>query len=112
MPTELIVASDTPSLHESYVELVITESVILESDVANRSTVGLLNRALAADKLEKGKLLETAVSLAQSQVPGWRVYERNLRTGNEELDVVIENNSARAPWNGSPYMITECKNWS
>jgi hypothetical protein len=99
-------------LFASYVELVINESVVLEPDVANRATARYLREAASAARAVKGKLLETAVGLGQSQVPGWRIYERNLRTTNEELDVVVENNSARAPWNGAPYIITECKNWS
>jgi len=110
--TELIVVGDHPALYASYVELVIREAVVLETAVANRAVVSHLENALAAPKDVKGRLLETAIGLAQSQVPGWRVYERNLRTANEELDVVVENNSARAPWNGSPYIVSECKNWS
>jgi hypothetical protein len=99
-------------LFRDFTELTVAHKIVLEPEIARSSILIQLEGAVGATPDIKGKALERALSLAVSQVPGWEVEKQNLRTENEELDIVIANNSARAPWGGTGYVVLEAKNWS
>lgn len=63
----------------------------------------------------RGKRLEVLLAFLFSQVEGLAVWDRNLRTDTEELDVVvIQRETGGRCWSlpGTKFMIVECKNWS
>jgi len=86
--------------------------LFLPSEIAAAAVSDRLRLALTVSVSEKGKKLEQALALASSQVPAWKVRGTNLQTSNEELDIVVANNSARSPWNGTAYVLIEAKNWT
>lgn len=97
---------------KSCISQVVEEAVLLEPAMATRLVIEKLKEATQDTTSGKGALLEQALSLASSQIPGWRVRSSNFRTTNEELDLVVANSSAKAPWNGTSFIIVEAKNWS
>ena len=64
----------------------------------------------------KGRRLEGLVCFLLSQVEGFIVAERNLRTETEELDAVIQQTQLNGPrcWSqlSAPFILVEAKNWS
>ena len=85
---------------------------MLDDQLAADVITTRLAEARRTTGVARGERLEEALALGCSQVPGWRVRDTRLRTENEELDIVVANSSARAPWNGSAYVLFEAKNWS
>ncbi len=61
---------------------------------------------------EKGKVLEVLVEQMFSSVDGFSV-RKNVRTKNEEIDLIVTNESTSEFWKkDEQYIIVECKNWS
>jgi hypothetical protein len=61
----------------------------------------------------KGTSLELLMEALFAQVPGFVVYQRNLRTVTEEIDLVIVNDSADPLFSrDGPIILVECKNWT
>jgi hypothetical protein len=115
-PVAVVTPSDVDltqiDLHDDFKTVVVEQGIYLDPALTRRVVSTELNGAMLVEGTDRGQALERALSLAVSQVPGWRVKELNLRTANEELDIVVGNNSAQSPWNGSPYILVESKNWS
>ncbi len=71
----------------------------------------LSNYKFARTNDEKGKSLEELVAFFMQRIEGFHVRER-VRTNNEEIDLVIFNESDNSPWNKeSQFILVECKNW-
>lgn len=66
-----------------------------------------------ADRHRKGALLETLLKLLFRSIPGFENATTNRQNELEEIDVVVQNNSADPLWQkeGS-YLLVECKHWS
>jgi Holliday junction resolvase-like predicted endonuclease len=63
----------------------------------------------------RGDALESLVdALMRTEEPELRVIEKNLRTTEEEIDLVLKNGLSDAFWStlSSPLILVECKNWS
>lgn len=75
--------------------------------------LGLLNAALKERVAnEKGKKLEELLCSIFSEIAGFKIIESDVRTQDEEIDIVIENESIDYPWSReSPLILVECKNW-
>ncbi|WP_169983548.1 restriction endonuclease [Microbispora sp. H10836] len=80
----------------------------------------LHGRLLAASSLsettmrERGNLLEDLiVAILKTEAPELQVIEKNFRTREEEIDVVVANGLTNPFWvaQGSPLIMIECKNW-
>lgn len=62
---------------------------------------------------ERGQMLESLVeALIRTEEPQLQVVEKNFRTREEEIDLVIANNLGDAFWaaQASPIIFAECKN--
>ncbi|MGW4931870.1 restriction endonuclease [Streptomyces sp. NPDC004166] len=62
----------------------------------------------------RGDALEGLVeSLLRMEGAGLAVVEKNFRTTEEEIDLLVSNNLREPFWasQGSPLMLIECKNW-
>lgn len=68
----------------------------------------------ATDPQRKGKLLEDLVASIFRGIPELGpVVSVNRRNDIEEIDIIVRNECAAAPWNReSTYFLVECKNWS
>jgi hypothetical protein len=67
----------------------------------------------AKSAADKGAALESLMEALFAQVPGFVVYERDLRTVTEELDLVILNGSSDPVFSRDGSLIlVECKNWT
>lgn len=93
-------------------DAVVDAGVVVDDVLARDFAVGRLEHAVLVEGDERGRALEAALAFICSQVPGWRVRDVRFRSSNEEVDLVIANSSARAPWHGSGYVLWEAKNWS
>ncbi len=75
--------------------------------------------AVNADKEQystkaRGDVLETLVdALLRTEEPELSVLQKNFRTSEEEIDVVLTNGLTHPFWTAqsSAYMFVECKNW-
>ena len=65
------------------------------------------------DKNRKGTLLEDLLALLFKAIPGFEQTTTRRHSIDEEIDVVVRNESTDPFWNkqGS-YLLCECKNWS
>ena len=64
------------------------------------------------DSNKKGKALEELLVLIFSTVEGF-IPSHRIRTETEEIDVSIRNESKDSFWSKfTPFILTECKNWS
>jgi hypothetical protein len=63
---------------------------------------------------DKGRALEDLVDVFFSSHPRFRVTSKRYVTGDEEIDLVIQNNVEKPFWIAlqSPLLFFECKNWS
>jgi hypothetical protein len=62
---------------------------------------------------DKGNSLELLMEALFAQVPGFVVYQRNLRTETEEIDLVVVNNSPDPVYSrDGAIILVECKNWT
>ncbi|WP_309887844.1 response regulator [Archangium sp.] len=62
----------------------------------------------------KGALLEDLVALLFKSIPGFERTQTNRKSLDEEIDIVIPNESTDPFWlqAHSQYILGECKNWS
>lgn len=67
-----------------------------------------------ADKNRKGKLLEDLMVLLFKTIPGFEHVNTRRRNQEEEIDLIIRNESQDPFWAREPsqYVLVECKNWS
>jgi CheY-like chemotaxis protein len=67
-----------------------------------------------ADSHRKGKLLEDLVALIFKSIPGFERTQTNLESVDEQIDVMIPNESSDPFWQRaeSQYFLGECKNWT
>jgi hypothetical protein len=64
---------------------------------------------------ERGDALEALIeALIKTEEPELQLVERNFRTLEEEIDLVVANSLSDPFWTaqGSPLIFAECKNWS
>lgn len=67
----------------------------------------------AKSSADKGAALESLMEALFAQVPGFVVYDRDLRTMTEELDLVVLNASPDPVFSkDGPIVLVECKNWT
>jgi CheY-like chemotaxis protein len=66
------------------------------------------------DPHRKGKLLEDLVALLFKSIPGFERTETDLKSIDEQIDILIPNESTDPLWQReqSPYFLGECKHWS
>jgi len=79
----------------------------------DRITRSLREAAEETDRFRKGRLLEKALTELFESDDSFRIARTNLNNEDEELDIVIHNNSTR-PFLislSSPIILLECKNW-
>lgn len=116
MPVSIMVSRDPTEadlrLYRDMGSAIIAHELLLDIDIARLAIADKLETAVLSPLPEKGDALEDALCLALSQVPGFVIHDVNRRTANEELDIIVANNSSRSPWNGSPLILVEAKNWS
>lgn len=103
---------DQFALHRDFAKTIEQHGTLLDPQLASSVVSDYLGGALSKTGDDRGRALESSLAFAMSQVPGWRVKAVNYRTEMEELDVVVANNSAKSPWNGSSFVLLEAKNWS
>jgi hypothetical protein len=61
----------------------------------------------------KGSALESLMAALFEQVPGFVVYDRDVRTKTEELDLILLNDSRDPVYSrDGPLVLVECKNWT
>ncbi|WP_309104957.1 restriction endonuclease [Microbacterium sp.] len=68
-----------------------------------------------ANKKARGDSLEALIeALVAVEGDALRLVEKNFRTAEEEIDLVLANSLARPFWTSfvSPLMLVECKNWT
>ena len=81
---------------------------LLDRVEALKSTTDVTTRA-------RGDALEALVdALMHTEEPELQVIEKNLRTAEEEIDLVLRNALRDPFWSSltSPVILVECKNWS
>lgn len=68
----------------------------------------------AQNEFEKGRSLEQLMEVLFTAHESFKVVDKNLSTGDEEIDLVLKNNVDRPFWISlnSPLIFVECKNWS
>lgn len=73
----------------------------------------LIARVDAAESpTDKGTSLESLMSALFAQVPGFTVYESNVRTETEEIDLMVLNDGREPVYSRDPLILVECKNWT
>ena len=86
------------------------------ADRAQRQEIGgsLLKAVEEGDTNKKGKMLEDSISDLFGLSNAFEISSRRLNLEDEELDIVLHNNSERPFFLGlqSPLILVECKNWS
>lgn len=66
-----------------------------------------------ADPHRKGKQLEDLVAIIFKSIPGFEMTQTNRSSADEQIDLLIPNNSSEPFWQReSQYILGECKNWS
>jgi hypothetical protein len=105
LPADLVVDDVTKALARS-------ADRILRGHYAKPSD--LVARVDAAETAaEKGTSLELLMEALFAQVPGFVVYQRNLRTETEEIDLVVVNDSPDPIYSrDGSIILVECKNWT
>jgi hypothetical protein len=62
---------------------------------------------------DKGAALESLMAALFEQVPGFAVWERDVRTETEEIDLILLNDSQDPVYSrDGPLVLVECKNWT
>ena len=65
------------------------------------------------DRQRKGRLLEELMELLLKTMVGFNRLSARMKNENEELDILVQNNSPDPFWQKeSQYILVECKNWS
>jgi hypothetical protein len=105
LPADLVVDDVTKALARS-------ADRILRGHYAKISE--LVARVDAAESpADKGSSLESLMEALFAQVPGFVVFDRDLRTATEEVDLVIVNDSPDPVFSRDGMIIlVECKNWT
>ncbi len=68
---------------------------------------------IETDSNRKGLLLEELIDLIFRTIDGFHHVNRNRRSSDEEIDLMIRNESTDPLWSKeSPYILVEAKNWS
>jgi hypothetical protein len=83
------------------------------ADLLERMRV--LNKTPDVTNHARGDVLESLIdALLRTEAPEVRVVEKNLRTEEEEIDLVLSNGLSDPFWSTltSPIIFVECKNWS
>jgi CheY-like chemotaxis protein len=72
------------------------------------------NALTETDTHRKGKLLEDLLALIFKSIPGFERTQTDRRSGDEQIDLFIPNESPAPFWQQaqSQYFLGECKNWS
>ncbi|MFE5805459.1 restriction endonuclease [Streptomyces sp. NPDC056491] len=76
--------------------------------------IRVMNQSGSQTTKARGDALEGLVeSLLRTEEPELRVIEKNFRTSEEEIDVLVSNGLRDPFWSsqGSPLILIECKNW-
>jgi len=83
-----------------------------EAEAAILGTWAEVERETDANR--KGKLLEDLMVLLFKTIPGFRHASARRRNEEEEIDVVIRNESVDPFWvnERTSYILAECKNWT
>jgi CheY-like chemotaxis protein len=83
-----------------------------EAEVAIQGTWSAVETE--TDPNRKGKLLEDLMVLLFKTIPGFRHASARRRNEEEEIDVVIRNESVDPFWvnERTSYILAECKNWT
>lgn len=77
-----------------------------------RNITGLYETVFTEDAKRKGKALETLVAALFSSIEGLVQVDRNVKTADEEIDIVYRNESTHPTWQKEGTLIlVECKNW-
>lgn len=86
----------------------------LETDAREKALADWWQTAqIETDRNRKGLALEETVKLLLQTMPGFSRVRSNVTNGQEEIDVLVANESTDAFWSRqSPYLLIECKNWS
>lgn len=94
-----VLTEQRPDLASQFAKVRV-RSLLQELESSNNST-------------EKGKLLEEILSLIFESHPSFKVKDRRYNTGDEEIDLLVKNNSPEPFWIAlqSPLLFVECKNW-
>ena len=75
------------------------------------SLVAKVEAAESAD--EKGSSLESLMMTLFEQVPGFSVWQTNVHSRTEEMDLIVLNGSQDAVFSkDGPIILIECKNWT
>ena len=85
-----------------------------QSTATTKSLQELLEETIKAEtNAEKGKTLEKLVTALFSTVAGFRIWNNNIITETEEIDLEIGNGSSHFIFHKEEAIIlAECKNWS
>jgi DNA-binding NarL/FixJ family response regulator len=91
-------------------EFLATESLIIDRE---RLIASKYNDSLRLeDPNAKGKALEDLLAAIISSVEGLNLYDRNVNTETEEIDLFFTNGSRDPLWQReSGLVLVECKNW-
>ena len=95
----------------SYLIKDILETLLLEDRLELKR---LWNELKKADRAKKGALLEAFIIKLFNLEPGLEVADKNFKTKNEEIDILLKNKVDDPFWVQliSPFIFVECKNWN
>lgn len=100
---------DKINLYNSFFEPLITKEKYIKA-----KGLKLFNRCIDEESsYKKGQLLEELIELVFTSNKSLQVSSSRVKTGDEEIDLVIINNMTTSFWTsfGSMFFV-ECKNWS
>lgn len=97
-----------------YDPLIAKESNIREQFVKNEVSKILNECETVTNIQEKGRKLEKLTETLFTNNNQFNLIEKNVNTGDEEIDLVFANNISDPFWDAfnSPLFFVECKNWS
>jgi hypothetical protein len=105
LPADLVVSDVTRSLAAS------SEKILRGHYADPLELVARIDAA--ASSADKGSSLELLMEALFAQVPGFVIFQRDLRTETEELDLAIINGSSDPIYSKEEtIIIVECKNWT
>lgn len=85
------------------------ESVFSSSDLEK-----MIEKAMHEEDIyTKGVLWEDVASYVITNIKGWKITGRRIKTGAQEIDLSVANCSLDNDlWQLGAYVLVECKNWS
>lgn len=101
-------------LYNNFFEPLITKEDFIKEKFIKDKGKELLNSCLKEkDIFKKGQLLETFIKLVFTSNKSLNISSSRVKTGDEEIDLVILNKTDTAFWIsfGSMFFV-ECKNWN